>query len=469
MTYIRQWEKRVVFALNKRDLLQPQEVQEVRAFVATNAARLLGTGEGEGEVFPVSARLALQAKQAMPAPLAWGRPPPQLQQQPGWQQSGFAELEAFVTRFLGGEQGTGTGEALRLKLLTPLSLAAALLDAAARALQAQAGAAAAELAACETVRRQLDAFRRDMEKDAQIQRQRVRDLVRAAALRGEKFVDAQLRLQNAGLLRALLDGRPVGLTSTASVEAEGEAGGAVPPSAVASALAQEGVDSLAAAYGQQVVGTGMEELQSALAEHTQWLARNAARQRAHYAQVVASRGVLGDAAPVQALAELQRSQGAPPPPSAASAVAQRFDQGAAALLLAEEVRQAALGTAGSAGAALALGTGLVALLPSFGEDFLSLALAGLGAYVGLLNLPLRRQEVKAKLGRAADAFASELATAMEAELRLALDAALEEVQAQVAPWEAAAQAEAAGVAAAQARRELEDAKLAELQTRVLAL
>ena len=78
MTYIRQWEKRVVFALNKRDLLQPQEVQEVRAFVATNAARLLGTGEGEGEVFPVSARLALQAKQAMPAPLAWGRPPPQL-------------------------------------------------------------------------------------------------------------------------------------------------------------------------------------------------------------------------------------------------------------------------------------------------------------------------------------------------------------------------------------------------------
>ena len=112
---------------------------------------------------------------------------------------------------------------------------------------------------------------------------------------------------------------------------------------------------------------------------------------------------------------------------------------------------------------------LTALLPTFGEDALSLALASVGAYVGVLNLPLRRGEVKAKLVRAADAFAAELQAAMEAELAEALGGAVGEVQALVAPWEAAAEAEAAAVAAAQARREAEDAQLRALQAKVLLL
>jgi GTP-binding protein EngB required for normal cell division len=492
LTYIRQWDKRVVFALNKVDMLASEdEVAQVRTFVADNASRLLGTPAGDGEVFPVSARAAQRAKDALPQPKggaaaaaeppAWGRPPPALARAPDWRASGFGELEAFIARFLGGDADAGVpGEALRLKLATPLSLGAALLEAASRALAAQADAAAAERAAAGAVRRQMDAFRGAMEKDALIQRARVRELVRAAAGRGERFVDAQLRLQNAQ--RLLLASRPAA-AATSSAAAGGDAD-AASAGALAAAVAAEGADSIAAAYVSQVVSTGMDELREALAEHTQWLRRNASRQREHYAAVVAQRGFADGAAAVAApsrrdaaapsaappvvrpLGEAPEPGVPPAPPSAASVVAARFDQGAAALLLAEEVRQAAVATAGSAGAALALGVLLTAALPTFGEDALSLALAGTGAYVGVLNLPLRRAEVKAKLVRAADAFAAELEAAMEAELAQALATAVGDVTALVAPWEAAAQAEAAAVAAAQARREAEDAKLRALQAKV---
>jgi GTP-binding protein EngB required for normal cell division len=472
LSYIRQWDKRVVFALNKVDsLASPAEVAAVRAFVADNAARLLGTPAGDGEVFPVSARAALAAKDAaggskagVPPP-AWGRPPAALAARPEWQASGFAALEAFVARFLGGDAAV-PGEALRLKLLTPLSLAAALLDAAQRALTGQADAAAAERAAAAAVARQMEAFKAAMEKDALIQRSRVRELVRAAAGRGERFVDAQLRLQNTALLRQALAPRPGSRT--------GGAGGD-DADAMAAAVAAEGEESIAASYAKEVVAGGMDELRDALAEHSAWLARNAARQRAHYSAVVAARGfgqAMGTpvAAPPSvrpAGADAREARNAPAPPaSAASAVAARFDQGAAALLLAEEVRQAAVATAGSAGAALAVGVVLTAVLPSFGEDALSLALAALGAYVGLLNLPLRRAEVKAKLQRAADAFAAELDAALQDELRDELGAALSDVQRLVEPWEAAAAAEAATVAAAQKRRDAEDDSLRKLQATV---
>lgn len=61
LKYIKQWGKKVVFIVNKVDILDgPSEVEEVRAFVADNAARLLGVEAAQ--VLPVSARQALRAK-----------------------------------------------------------------------------------------------------------------------------------------------------------------------------------------------------------------------------------------------------------------------------------------------------------------------------------------------------------------------------------------------------------------------
>jgi small GTP-binding protein len=58
---IRQWGKKVLLVINKIDILDDQAVQVVESYVRDNSARLLGFTP---EIFPVSARLALQAKTA---------------------------------------------------------------------------------------------------------------------------------------------------------------------------------------------------------------------------------------------------------------------------------------------------------------------------------------------------------------------------------------------------------------------
>src|SRR5229473_1419351 len=67
MERIRAWGKKVVVVLNKVDLLAPEQVAEQIEFVRLGVERLLGF---RPEVFPVSARLALAAKDGTDA-AAW--------------------------------------------------------------------------------------------------------------------------------------------------------------------------------------------------------------------------------------------------------------------------------------------------------------------------------------------------------------------------------------------------------------
>ena len=75
----RDWGKKIVVVLNKTDILEAgPEVAEVRHFVAESAQHLLGLTP---EIFPVSARLAMRAKQG---------------EREVWDASGFERLERYV-------------------------------------------------------------------------------------------------------------------------------------------------------------------------------------------------------------------------------------------------------------------------------------------------------------------------------------------------------------------------------------
>src|SRR5579859_4035667 len=80
MERIRTWGKKVVVVLNKVDLLAPDQVVEQMEFVRRGVESLLGF---RPEVFPVSARLALAAKDAADAA--------------AWDQSRFQQLEDYVS------------------------------------------------------------------------------------------------------------------------------------------------------------------------------------------------------------------------------------------------------------------------------------------------------------------------------------------------------------------------------------
>ena len=93
---IREWGKKVVVVLNKIDLFQDEsELSQVEMFIAENSRALVGITP---EIFPVSSRLALRAKQGATEL---------------WDDSRFASLEDYIQNTL-----DETGR-VRLKFLNP--------------------------------------------------------------------------------------------------------------------------------------------------------------------------------------------------------------------------------------------------------------------------------------------------------------------------------------------------------------
>ena len=500
LRYIRRWGKKVLFALNKADALpHPDDADRVAAFVAGAAADVLGLADPV--VLPISARLALQAKEAAaggggvrPSRWAAGDPrppapdPAALASSPAWAASRFAALEATVARFLvegvpggadpssspssqgDGDAGpassrealaVGAGEGLRLKLETPLFLAAALLSAAGEALQAEAEAADADVASLAAVSSQLASFASEMERDAASQRAAARKAITRGAARAAAAVDETLTLSNWEGWGPYLFGSRRGGSGLSSLPASSRL-------AEDAALAAAGADLAAAAT-----------------EHRAWLDANVGAQRASYRAFVEERArALGvaveemDAAAAKATAAPAAVVGGPSTTAlattsdargAASAAVARFDAPAAGLLLEEELREAALATAAGTAAAALLGAGLTSILPGFAEDALALALAAAVGYLALLNLPLRRAEAKGKVAKAADAYAADVEAGFKAELSADLRALEAEVGAWVAPLAAAAEGNAAAAAAAAAEAEALAGEVAGLRTQAAAL
>src|SRR5687768_9017194 len=101
---VRGWGKKVVIVINKIDILDAAQIDEIRAFIADNARVLLGFSP---EIFPVSAKLALKGKQGDPT---------------AWEASRFEALERYISTSL-----DAPGR-IHLKLLNPLGVGAALTE-----------------------------------------------------------------------------------------------------------------------------------------------------------------------------------------------------------------------------------------------------------------------------------------------------------------------------------------------------
>jgi GTPase SAR1 family protein len=488
-------------------------VRQVAEFVSSKAEELLAIASPA--VLPVSARRALRAKLEAGAAArrqllqASSFSPPLsaeeiaastasiLAQHPAWVPSGFGALEDFVYEFLAGgeeegDEGEGAasgnrpgatspslgpprgGEGLRLKLQTPLAVADALVGAAAQQLAAQRAAAEAQVRALDAVGGQLERFRSDMRRDAASQRAAARALVDAATQRAAALVDRVVRLSNVGALSAYALGASTRLLP------------------------------VAAAFDAEVAAGGVEALSQRVAEHAGWLLANCEAQAEYYASYVASvprpdagkGGGTSSAAPPKVQAQESSAAAASAPVASATAAGvaadaaaasssspttttaalvarspalqsvAEFKPAAARALLEEEVREAFLGTAGQA--AGAQGAALVAagLLPTAAEDAAAFAVAALASYVAVLNLPLRRAEIKAKVSKAAGKFADEVVGKMEAEVEAATAATRERVSEMVAGPRAEWERELKRVEQEQRELEALAERLREMEVRV---
>jgi small GTP-binding protein len=181
---IREWGKKIVFVVNKIDILAgPAEQTEVLAYVRDNAAALLGETP---QVFPVSARRAVQARAAGDTAL--------------WEQSGFDAVEQYLLKTLDQE------ERIRLKLLNPLNVGLRLAARYKEAAFERLKLLSQDIEALQSIDAQLSLFHQEMLRDFEPRLARLDLLLNEMEGRGQRFFEETVRLSR---IRSLLDSESI--------------------------------------------------------------------------------------------------------------------------------------------------------------------------------------------------------------------------------------------------------------------
>ena len=181
---IREWGKKIVFIVNKIDILAGDaERAEVLAYVRDNATSLLGETP---QVFPVSARRAVQARASGDTAL--------------WEQSGFDAVEEYLLKTLDQE------ERIRLKLLNPLNVGLRLAARYKEAAFERLKLLSQDIEALQSIDVQLALFHKDMLRDFEPRLARLDLLLNEMEGRGQRFFEETIRISR---IRSLLDSESV--------------------------------------------------------------------------------------------------------------------------------------------------------------------------------------------------------------------------------------------------------------------
>ncbi len=176
LTFVRDWGKKIVFVINKLDILpDEQAVETVVSYVREQARRLLGVSP---EIFPISVRWAQEARFSPQRPGA-----PQL-----LAASRFAPLETFILQKL-DEQ-----ERLRLKLENPLGIAQRLVSRYLTWVEERLQLLQDDMTTIEHIEEQLAAYQEDIRHDFGFRLHRIDNILLEMRTRGDAFFEETIRL-----------------------------------------------------------------------------------------------------------------------------------------------------------------------------------------------------------------------------------------------------------------------------------
>jgi small GTP-binding protein len=337
---IREWGKKIVLVLNKIDFLETDDdLREIEDFIRRSSERILGFVP---EVFPISARQALKAKEASDDPsLNAG--------------SRFSDLEAFLSRTLDEK------ERVRLKLLNPLGVGERLVEGSLTRQESRLGLLKDDFEALEEIALQLDLYRKDMQSEFRFRLADVDNELYAFEQRGRDFFDETFRLA-----------RALDLLNKERVKAE---------------------------FERKVIAETPHRIEGKTEEIIDWLVEAELRQWQTVSRHLSERrkkhpdrllGPIGDF-------DYSRDQLLGTVGRAAEETIQSFDQRAEATRLADSVRTAVAGTVLVEAGAIGLGTVFSILATSQLADFTGLLAASTLAIVGFFILPARRRKAKNEL------------------------------------------------------------------------
>src|SRR5581483_4651336 len=165
MQHIREWNKKIVLVVNKRDLLEDQKsFDDVRAFVENNATQLLGVTP---ELFFVSAK-----REVIDSQLA----------------GGMKTLDEYIRTWL------DTGARVRVKFTTPLGVADQVLKRAEADAQRERERLAQDLETAAQVEREVANYEKDVRAEMEPRLAEVDNLLYKLEARGSDFFDQNIRL-----------------------------------------------------------------------------------------------------------------------------------------------------------------------------------------------------------------------------------------------------------------------------------
>jgi len=375
---IRTWGKKLVFVINKVDILRSEEdIAQIERFVVENAQRLLGFSP---EVFSVSARQALDAK---------------LQGDNGellLRQSRFPALETYLAETL------DQTERVRLKLLNPLGVGLNLADTYRRAAQDRLDILADDFTALDGIEHQLEQYKEDLSREFRFRLTDVDAVLHELEQRGQEFLDDTVRI-----------GRIFDLARKTRVKEEFERKVVVDAPEQIERKVDEIIDWMVSA------------------ELRQWqaLSHHVTERRAHHADRVI--GTLGtfDSDRSQLLDTLGR---------AAQRTVDTYDPTIEADRLADSVQNSVAGLAVIEVGAIGLGAVVAALATTTLVDVTGILAASFVAVMGLFVIPARRSKAKAELTRKISELRTRLMDALTEQFQQESDRSVLRIREAIAPY-----------------------------------
>lgn len=376
LAQIKAWGKKIVFIINKIDIFESEaQLAEVVNFVRENATVQLGLSP---EIFPISARRALQAKQGDPA---------------RWAESGFEPLERYIHDTL-----DKTGR-LRLKFLNPLGVGDRLVGKYAEITANRLALLAGDFETLANLERQLDVYRQDMGRDFQFRLSDIENVLYGMEKRGNAYFDETMRLPN------ILD------------------------------LLNK--DRIRRGFETQVVADTPQAVEQKVTEMVDWLVNadlNQWQAVMHYLEQRKQdyqEQMIGE---VGVGFRYDRDRLIDSVGKAAQRIVETYDEAAEAQKIAENAQLAVAGTAAVEIGAIGLGTIVTVLATTAAADVTGILAASVIAALGLFVIPARKRAAKKEMMERVAALRIQLTHALTTQFEKELNRSLQRINEAIAPY-----------------------------------
>jgi small GTP-binding protein len=382
---IRNWGKKIVLVINKIDILGSEtDIDKVTDFVTQSAQTLVGD---VAAVFPVSARMAQQAKT--------GRP--EL-----WAPSKFEPLEHYIRDTLDDEGR------FRLKLLNPLGVGNRLIREQLVHVVADLETLADDNRVLDDIRSQMVYYDQDMHRNFKARIGEIDSLLYEMEKRGNEFLDDRLRV-----------GRIPDLLRSKQLEAD---------------------------FQKEVIGDTPRQIEDRVSELVDWMVQQDLRQWSAVADHMSRRRdshqerIVGDSAPREGTLAFDRQRLIDSIGRSTRQAVESYDREREAADLAAAARTAVV-NAGLAGVGASLGVIIAIVAHTAFLDFTGIIAGVAAAALGLLILPARKRKAKAEFATKLSELRHKLVDNLEQQFDREMRRSTQRIEDTIAPFDRFVRAE----------------------------